>query len=50
MTDGDRTTDNDVNDDGYGTTNDNIDDDCDDVMDGRHRLDAARHDNQPTTA
>ncbi len=39
--DGDRTTDDDVNNDGYGTTDDDIDDDCDGATDGRHRLDAA---------
>ena len=42
--------DDDVNDDGYGTTDDDIDGDCDGAMDGCHRLDAARRDNEPTTA
>ena len=47
--DGDRTTDEDVDDDGYGTTDDDIDNDCNGATDGRHCLDAARRDNQLTT-
>jgi hypothetical protein len=30
----------DIDDDGYGTTDDNIDDNCNGVTDGRHHLNA----------